>query len=316
VNTSSTVSVFILIPVHNRRSITLNCLQTLERQGDLQRFQVVVIDDGSTDGTDITIRQLYPDVTLLKGDGQLWWTGAICKGMEYACDSGADYIIWLNDDTLPSPGTLPLMVSTCMKAPRKIVAAQCYADSELTIPTYGGQKVGRFAPALIHTPPHQVLACDCMSGNLVCFPRSVVDTVGLPPRQHLPHILADIVYTHEARRAGYELEVLGDATAICQFNPQDEGWASSPIPMGKRWQTILSYRSNLYPPSFWYYCKYFYGLLAPFIFFQAYLTLVSFTIARLVVPLPVLRRVKKLKDQFLQSNSSVKVVRDRSNGVL
>jgi glycosyltransferase involved in cell wall biosynthesis len=44
-------SVFILIPVHNRKTITLACLEALEKNSDLERYQVVVIDDGSTDGT-------------------------------------------------------------------------------------------------------------------------------------------------------------------------------------------------------------------------------------------------------------------------
>ncbi len=56
-----------------------------------------------------------------------------------------------------------------------------------------------------------------MSGNLVCLPRSVVEKIGYPLSKQLPHCLADIVYTWEAKKAGYELEVLGDATAVCAF---------------------------------------------------------------------------------------------------
>jgi|YNPMSStandDraft_2_1061718.scaffolds.fasta_scaffold131259_1 GT2 family glycosyltransferase len=57
---------FIIIPVHNRKSITLKCLDNLEKNGDLARFRVVVVDDGSTD---------FPKYTYSKAM-------AICGGQE------------------------------------------------------------------------------------------------------------------------------------------------------------------------------------------------------------------------------------------
>jgi GT2 family glycosyltransferase len=71
--------IFIIIPVHNRKQITLNCLKSLSKNGDLGRYHVVVVDDGSTDGTAEAIQALYPDIVVLHGDGNLWWTGAIKK---------------------------------------------------------------------------------------------------------------------------------------------------------------------------------------------------------------------------------------------
>ena len=44
-------NVYIIIPVHNRKAITLQCLNTLKNNGDLGQYHVVVVDDGSTDGT-------------------------------------------------------------------------------------------------------------------------------------------------------------------------------------------------------------------------------------------------------------------------
>jgi GT2 family glycosyltransferase len=39
---------------------------------------VIVVDDGSSDRTAEEVAENYPKVTILKGDGNLWWTGAIC----------------------------------------------------------------------------------------------------------------------------------------------------------------------------------------------------------------------------------------------
>ncbi|WP_051030555.1 glycosyltransferase family 2 protein [Halothece sp. PCC 7418] len=132
--------VYIIIPVHNRKNITLKCLETLKQCGDLDRYYTIVVDDGSTDGTSEAITNLYPEVTILTGDGNLWWTGAIRKGMEYAYERGAEYFIWLNDDTFPYNNAIPFLVQKCRENVNLVGAAQCYETSDLKKPTYGGKK--------------------------------------------------------------------------------------------------------------------------------------------------------------------------------
>jgi len=39
-------SVYIIIPVHNRKALTLACLENLKTNGDLQKYHVIVVDDG------------------------------------------------------------------------------------------------------------------------------------------------------------------------------------------------------------------------------------------------------------------------------
>lgn len=293
------MQIYIIIPVYNRKAITLQCLENLRQHCDSQIYQTVVIDDGSTDGTSEAIRSGYPAVHLLQGDGQLWWTGAIVLGMRYAMEHGADYLIWLNDDTVPKPGTLDRLVQTCQNHPKTITSAQCYGDEAASIPTYGGQIRRGFTVKLIQTPPGQIQPCDCMSGNLVCFPRSVVETIGYPRSDRVPHCQADIVYTWQAKRSGYALWVVGDAIAVCAMNPLDTSWIESPTSMLKRLKMLPSPKSNLYPPGFWYYCWSFYGVLAPIPFFWEYLKLFLVTIARLLLPTQWIRSLKRWKDRFL-----------------
>jgi len=41
-------SVYIIIPVHNRKAFTLGCLKNLKTNSDLQKYHVIVVDDGSS----------------------------------------------------------------------------------------------------------------------------------------------------------------------------------------------------------------------------------------------------------------------------
>ena len=102
---------YIIIPVHNRKALTLACLENLKINSNLQKYQVIVVDDGSSDLTSEEVVANYPEVIILKGDGNLWWTGAMALGMTYAYEKGADYFIWLNDDSLPAPNTLDLLIN-------------------------------------------------------------------------------------------------------------------------------------------------------------------------------------------------------------
>jgi GT2 family glycosyltransferase len=73
--------IFIVIPVHNRRDFTRECLLSLRKQ-TYKNFKVIIVDDGSMDGTGDMIEKDFPEVIPLKGDGELWWTGATNMGVE------------------------------------------------------------------------------------------------------------------------------------------------------------------------------------------------------------------------------------------
>lgn len=199
--------VFVLIPVHNRKTITLACLKNLEQNGDLDRYQVVVIDDGSTDGTHAAVRSLYPQVTVLQGDGNLWWTGAIAMGMKYAYQQGAEYLIWLNDDCQLAPATLSDLVEFCRTCPDAIVGGQGLEDQATQAIAFGGKRKTWQGYRFIKAACGQVVECDLLSGNLVCIPRQVIEKVGYPNPDETPHYGGDSLYLIRAKKTGFLLFV-------------------------------------------------------------------------------------------------------------
>jgi GT2 family glycosyltransferase len=101
----SNKSVAILVPIYNRKDNIDKCLKALFT-GIYKNFKVVIIDDGSTDGSYEYIVSNFPEVVVIRGDGNLWWAGAINKGIDYAIEKGYDYVLTYNDDQVCNPDFL------------------------------------------------------------------------------------------------------------------------------------------------------------------------------------------------------------------
>ena len=283
-NLRSREPVYIIIPVHNRKNITLKCLETLKQCGDLDRYYTVVVDDGSTDGTSEAITNFYPEVTILTGDGNLWWTGAIRKGMEYAYEQGAEYFIWLNDDCYVSENAIIRIVNSCKKERKKIIGAQCYNDSKYTSPSYGGEIREGLKLKAKYVGFDQIINCDALDGNLVCMESSVVDDIGYPPNDLIPHYGGDNFFTWKAKKVGYKLELDGNIIAVCKQNKGDESWLLSDLSILELWQKINLPKSKFYSVGYWNFCLNFWGFKGILLYIKPYLRLAIISLLKFIIP--------------------------------
>lgn len=211
--------VFIIIPVHNRSQLTRNCLLSLKTQ-TIQNFTTIVIDDGSSDGTSEMIQKEFPEVVLLHGDGNLWWTRAINLGVNYAINHGADYIMTLNDDTIPSNDFLEKMLFWAEKEPKALLGA-FLLDAETNKPIYGGEIINwitaNFKSLLDILGPeewHGLHEVTHFPGRGLLIPAEVFRKTGLYNAKHFPQSAADYDLTHRAIRAGYKVFCNYDAKLL------------------------------------------------------------------------------------------------------
>ncbi|MBF2034150.1 MAG: glycosyltransferase family 2 protein [Leptolyngbyaceae cyanobacterium T60_A2020_046] len=275
--------VALIIPVHNRREITLSCLSQLRRDRIFEWATVIVVDDGSTDGTRAAIRADYPEVMVLEGDGHLWWTGAIALGMEYAVAAGAEFLIWLNDDCLVSAAAIADLVEFCRTTPKAIVGGQGYEKSDPTRLSFGGKRKTWRGFRFIEAPEESVISCDLLSGNLVCFPRAVIEQIGYPDMTTAPHYAGDSLYLLKAQRCGFHLFVDGrhsvyNTTGESRLCPSD--WLMTP---GDPWQLIrlvFNPYSGLSWRVWWQINRQAYGLWGVVMFLKKYASIVPLTILR------------------------------------
>ncbi|MEW6599421.1 MAG: glycosyltransferase [Nitrospirota bacterium] len=110
--------VSIVIPVFNNIKYTMQCLEAVAANTAYEPYEVVIVDNGSTDGTKEYLASLSGDVRILSNDTNL--------GFAPACNQGAraaqgDYIVFLNNDTVPQPGWLENMVKVVREMPEAAI---------------------------------------------------------------------------------------------------------------------------------------------------------------------------------------------------
>jgi GT2 family glycosyltransferase len=194
----------IVIPVHNRKAHTLHCLGELKWCMGLPGWKIVVVDDGSVDGTAEEIARSFPAVNLVFGNGSLYWTGGILAGMRRGIELGATAFVWLNDDTETSEISLRRLVSRVTANMNEMVGASPWVDkTPMAFSSLRGKGVV--------ANPGERLRVDVLAGFLVAFSIEVVRKIGLPDADGYPHYAGDSEYTRRAQNNGIELWLDGDA---------------------------------------------------------------------------------------------------------
>ncbi len=208
--------IYIVIPVHNRKEFTRNCLYSLQRQ-TIFFHRVIVVDDGSTDGTSEMLVKEFPDVIILSGNGNLFWTAAINLGIRHALELGAEYVLTLNNDTVASENFMEQMLFWANLTSNGLLGA-LDVDMKTRRPYYGGELVdwkwstSRYLLNELKKEYHKGLhEVPLYPGRGLLIPRIVFDTIGLFEEKKLPHYFADYDFTQMARRNGFKVYCNYDA---------------------------------------------------------------------------------------------------------
>ncbi len=260
-----TKSIAILLTVYNRKEKTVICLRNIYKQtiSSDYNFDVYMTDDGCTDGTPEEVRNLYPDVHVVAGDGTLFWNRGMHKAWSEAKKNNYDYYLWLNDDTFIYTDSISRLLCESEKNENQaiIVGSTCSANNKNYI-TYGGwTKSGLIADL---SKPQM---CDMMNGNIVLIPKYVYEMLGLND-PYYRHALGDMDYCIQARKKGVSVFTGIGVFGECEQHPNKPLWKDPSVSFYKRWKNFWK-PNGANPIEFFYYRKKNFGI------FPACITFVS-----------------------------------------
>ena len=94
--------------------LTRQCLLSL-RACEYSDATVLLVDNGSQDGSGERLRSAFPEVSFLQTGSNHGYTGGNNRGIEWALANGSEYILVLNNDTEVAPGCVPELVEAAQR---------------------------------------------------------------------------------------------------------------------------------------------------------------------------------------------------------
>ena len=239
--------VAVLMTCYNRRETTMKCLQALYGQDfpEHLEFEVYLVDDGCTDGTHEAVREEYPRVKVLQGNGNLYWCGGMRVAFAEALKHDFDYYLWLSDDTVLFSHALSTLLDTSYSVEEQFghqgIIVGSAKDTETGEHAYGGvinRSHWRLRFARV-VPSDRAQPCDTMNGNVVLIPREIAKAVGnLSP--DYTHGIGDYDYGLRAKAKAFECWIAPGYVGTCSANPNGRLLKDKSVPVKDRLKTMCS----------------------------------------------------------------------------
>jgi hypothetical protein len=214
----------IVLVCWNNKDYLDPCLQSLYDCNLTSSFDVIVVDNGSTDGSQEMLRAKYPDVMLIQNAGNVGLGKASNQGIEATTGK---YVLLLNNDTIVNGQSLDEMVSFIGNHPEagavggkllnpdgSFQAGYAKFSSiweETFIATGLGDRIWPGYPS--HHDTNEIVAVGWLSSACLLLRRSALDKVGLLDENYFIYgDEADLQY--RLNKSGWKVYYLPFATTI------------------------------------------------------------------------------------------------------
>ena len=223
---------------HDRREKTLLCLDHLYASqvpiGFL--FEVYLVDDGCTDGTQDNVRERYPNINILHGKGNLYWNRGMHCAWREAAKKEYDYYLWLNDDTNLYQNALQTMLASANATNSEAaICGTTVSPTNTREITYGGY----WDEGKVLIPNNDLQGCRWFNGNCVLIPKHVFQLVGNLDFT-FRHSLGDFDYGIRSRQKYIQLFVAPAVIGTCSAHYIDPCWRRLGVPLIDRFKSLYS----------------------------------------------------------------------------
>lgn len=200
-------SVFAIVLNHNGFRFMSACLDSLCSQSQ-KGLEILVVDNGSTDGSPEFIADNYPQVKVIRNGKNLGFAEGNNVGIRYALNLGADYVLLLNNDTVSEPEAIKRMIEACQRNIEIGIVGPLIRDLDKRneIVELGldcdlfGYPVNNIMTRIREKTPHPFYIAGCA----ILIKSNVFATIGLLDSSYF--IFAeDLDFCWRARLAGFEI---------------------------------------------------------------------------------------------------------------
>jgi GT2 family glycosyltransferase len=124
----------IVVVTSNTRDLTLRCAAAVLAPERGARVHLIVVDNGSSDGTAEAILERWPETTVLRNEANVGYASACNQG---ARAGKSDYILFLNSDAFPRGDAVARLVSFLDAHPGHSAASGLLVDDGTDRPQVG-----------------------------------------------------------------------------------------------------------------------------------------------------------------------------------
>lgn len=210
--------VVIVVLNWNGKDHTTECLNSLKGI-TYPNYTVLLVDNGSTDGSVEYFREQYPTLPLIENKANLGYAGGNNAGIEIAIGELADYILLLNNDTIVDPGFLDELVTVAESSDSiGIVGPMVYYYDNPGLINSAGSKMNWLLSlgnniglgTIDCGQYHDVREVDAVTGCALLIKAGVVEQIG-PLDSRFFILLEDIDWCLRAKKHGYKIMFCPDA---------------------------------------------------------------------------------------------------------
>jgi GT2 family glycosyltransferase len=203
----------VIIPTYNRRNLLKGCLASLKNQ-TVPPDKILVVVDGSTDGTLKMLEKDFPDLDILKGNGEWWWSKSVNNGIKQTLNNAVTHFLLLNDDTLFPLEFFEELLQVISENQGKTLINIAAKDIKNHEWSYLGVKKSwknpfksvDFKEIYLSSPPKYINVSSLVGRGLI-IPSFAINDVGFFDEKNFPQAIADSDFSLRASKKGYSLVV-------------------------------------------------------------------------------------------------------------
>ena len=170
----------VIIPTYNEKENMENIVRAIF--GLAQSFHILVIDDGSPDGTAAIVKRLmqeFPEqLFLVERTGKLGLGTAYIAGFKWALERNYDYIFELDADFSHNPKDIPRLLDACVNGGADMSIGSRYSDGINVVNWPLGRIIISYGASLYVRVALGSGIHDSTAG-FVCYSRKVLETINL-----------------------------------------------------------------------------------------------------------------------------------------